>query len=194
MSPMFIVIEALDGVGKTTAVHAVAARLGGVATNTPGDALRSVSDAVLDGLGENQESRCLYYAASVVARGEEARRMVDQGVPVVMDRYWLSTISYARARGVTASLGDVEAIVPPPDLTVLLVLDEAERRRRLECRGFTVADRETLDGRFREVVLATMQSQAVRRELRPGVVLDVSGLSPDEVVGAIVEVLEGVVA
>lgn len=61
--------------------------LGGVTMNTPGDALRAVSGQILDGLGPNQEARCLFYAGSVIARGREARELVEAGHVVVMDRY-----------------------------------------------------------------------------------------------------------
>lgn len=187
---MFIVLEALDGVGKTTAARSLAAELGGVAMNTPGDELREVSGAVLSGLGEHQEARCLFYAASVLARGAAARRAVGAGIPVVMDRYWLSTISYARARGVTAPCEDVESLVVAPDLTVLLVLDESERRRRLTGRGLTTADRETLDAGFRERVLAEMLSSDRRLTLRPTLIVDVTGLDPDGAVALLAAEIE----
>lgn len=176
MKPVFIVLEALDGVGKTTLAKGLAARLGGVALNTPGDALREVSGQILDGLGPNQEARCLFYAGSVIARGREARELVEAGHSVVMDRYWLSTISYARARGVKADLDQVEALVPAPDVTVLLTLDEDERQRRMRARGLTAADRETLDAEFRGRVVSAMNSSERLSVLKPSLVVDVSGL------------------
>ena len=178
MKPAFIVLEALDGVGKTTLAEGLAARLGGITMNTPGDALRGVSSEILDGLGPNQEARCLFYASSVLARGREARDLVEAGGIVVMDRYWLSTVSYARARGVEADLDQVESLVPAPDITILLTLDEGERQRRMRERGFTEADRETLDARFRDQVLAEMHWQNRRCALRPSVVVDLTGLRP----------------
>jgi dTMP kinase len=186
MRPVFIALEALDGGGKTTLARSLAARIGGVAMNTPGDGLREVSGAILKGLGPHQGARCLFYAASVLARGAEARRMVDGGASVVMDRYWLSTISYARARGVTEDFGGVEALVPAPDLTVLLVVDEAERHTRLQARGLTAADRETLDTVFRDRVLGEMVSEDRRPEIRPGLELDVTGLGPADALEAVV--------
>ena len=191
MRPVFIALEALDGVGKTTLARSLAARIGGVAMNTPGDGLREVSGAVLQGLGPHQDARCLFYAATVLARGAEARRTVDDGASVVMDRYWLSTISYARARGVTESFGEVEALVPAPDLTVLLVVDEAERSARLQARGLTAADRETLDSAFRDRVLGEMVSRDRRPELRPGLELDVTGLGPADALEAVEERVAG---
>lgn len=188
MKPMFVVLEALDGVGKTTLARSLAVALGGVAMNTPGDGLRGVSDAVLAGLGPHQEARCLFYAGSVLARGREASETVTRGQSVVMDRYWLSTIAYARARGVLADLSQVEALVPVPHLTVLLTLDEQERQRRLVGRGFTAADRETLDPRFRDQVLAEMQRSGRVAGLRP-VVVDLTGAEPADCVSRVLDLL-----
>lgn len=167
MPPLFIVLEALDGVGKTTLARDLAARIDGVYMDTPGPLLRELSPSVLGALGPNQLARCLFYAASVLVAGESAKRIVQRGKSVVMDRYWLSTLSYARARGVTEDLAAIEAAIPRPDATVQLILDEGERQRRLRERGLTEADRETLQEPFRAAVLAEM-----------GVCPRVSGLGP----------------
>lgn len=182
MKAPFIAIEALDGIGKTTLTRRLAASLGGLALDTPGEALRPVRAGVLDGLGPHQTARCLFYAATVLSVGDEARRITDAGTPVVVDRYWLSTRAYARARGVMARLDDIEALVTRPDATVLLTIDEAERQRRLRSRGTTEADRETLDPRFRQVVLDDMRLPGA---LRPTHEIDVTGLDPDAVVVAV---------
>lgn len=164
---MFIAIEGLDAVGKTTVAQALAGHLGTEAMNTPGPELRLLSDRILAALGDDQVARCLFYAASVLAQGRRARAIADQGGMVVMDRYWLSTISYARARGVAVDLSAVEMVVPVPDATLLLTLDEGERVRRLGSRGATAADVETLDEAFRETVMREMRSDARRQGLRP---------------------------
>ena len=188
MKPLFIVVEALDAVGKTTLVQNLAERLDAVAMNTPGPGLRAVSDAVLLGLGAHQEARCLFYAASVLARGAEARSLVDRGRSVVMDRYWLSTIAYARARGVTHRFAEVEALVPVPDVTVVLTLDEDERVRRMTGRGNTTeADRETLDSEFQRTVNKVMMSADRLEGLRPTLRVDVSGCDPEEAVHAVLQ-------
>ena len=179
MRAVFIVIEALDGVGKTTLCQSLAAALNGVFMNTPGALLRPISSAVLSGLGDNPVAHCLYYASSVISRGTEAQALVAAGKSVVMDRYWLSTLSYARARGVSSDLSAVEGLIPIPDLTVLLTLDEEERQHRLELRGHTAADRETLSPCFRHTVLHEMRSAQRRPELQPTIELDVSGLSKE---------------
>ena len=126
---MFVAIEGLDGVGKTTLVNALAEHYEGEAANTPGPVLRGLTDQILDALGNDQTARCLFYAASVFSEGKRARQAADGGRVVIMDRYWLSTIAYARARGVTLDLSSLEAVVPVPDVTVLLTLEETERLR-----------------------------------------------------------------
>jgi hypothetical protein len=90
-----------------------------------------------------------------------------------MDRYWLSTVTYARARGCEGELSEVAAWVPVPDLTIWLTLDEAERRRRLTHRGMTPEDRETLVPEFAASVLAAACGQHGR--LGVDVFVDLTG-------------------
>jgi len=182
MRGQFVVVEALDGVGKTTLVRNVAERLGWLAMDTPGPAIRPIREQVLAGLGDHQEARCLFYAATVLAQGRRATALAAEGQSVIMDRYWLSTIAYARARGVRAALDSIAAEVPLPTATVLLTLDEKVRRRRLVARGMTAADVETLDVDFAETVMEAMQDST---HLGPTFILDVTGLTPPETASAL---------
>lgn len=190
-APLFVALEALDGVGKTTLAHDLAERLGGVAMDTPGTELRACSPAVLAALGPHQAARCLFYGASVLVAGQRARELVDHGTSVVMDRYWLSTIAYARARAVELDLAGIERAIPPPDVTVLVTLDEGERQRRLGERGCTEADRETLAEAFRARVLSEMTSPERHAPLRPALVVDVTGADRAEAVDRLVRSLVG---
>lgn len=187
---MFVAIEGLDAVGKTTLVKSLAKHHAVQAANTPGPSSRLRPNEILAALGDNRIARALFYFASVFSEGQRARDAADSGQTVFMDRYWLSTISYARARGVTLDLSSVEAMVPVPDLTVLLALDERERVQRLKQRGVTDADRETLDPAFRETVLQEMRSRERRANLRP-VEMDVTGAALREVLKKVSKVIEG---
>jgi hypothetical protein len=93
----------------------------------------------------------------------EADTLRDAGHDVVFDRYWCTTRAYARAAGSPLDLEEVEALLPPADLTILVDLPESERRERLEARGASALTR-PVAGR--------------------GCVLDVSGLDPTEAVRA----------
>lgn len=190
-APLFVALEALDGVGKTTLARDLADRLGGVAMDTPGTELRACSPAVLAALGPHQVARCLFYAASVLVAGRRARDLVDGGTSVVMDRYWLSTISYARARGVELDLTAIEVAVPRPDYTVLVTLDEDERQQRLRGRGCTEADRETLAAEFRARVLREMTSDERAAPLRPALIVDLTGADRVAAVDRVVHALVG---
>jgi dTMP kinase len=143
---------------------------------------------VLAALENNQTACCLFYAASVLAAGRQARALADAGRPVFMDRYWLSTVAYARARGVSVDLSAVESVVPVPDLTVLVALDEDERRRRLTARRVTEEDLETFDDCFRETVLREMRSEDRRADLRP-VKVDLTGADRAEALRRILAVI-----
>ena len=177
---MFIAFDGLDGVGKTTLVQELAQHYGGIALDTPGTELRPVVDNVLTALGNHQTARCLFYAGSALAAGHKARQLAEGGQTVFMDRYWLSTIAYARARGVTVNLSDLEAIVPAPDLTILLTLDETERRRRINNRAYDSYDAETFSDEFRSCVLREMRNTNRRPDLRP-VEVDVTGMQSHSV-------------
>ena len=175
----FIVIDALDGVGKTTLVRDLAAAMDGVALATPGAALQPARAQVLFALGEDQVARCMFYASSVIAQGNVARALAEEERIVVVDRYWPSTIAYARARGVTADLSGVEALIPAPDVHIVLTLDESERTRRLHARGNpTSADRETLAPAFRDTVLRELRARAT-------IVVDTTGATPPEAVARV---------
>ena len=57
-----------------------------------------------------------------------------------------------------------------PDLTILLQLDEVERQHRLQTRGATLEDMETLEPKFRKHVLEELQARA-------DLIVDISGLA-----------------
>lgn len=185
--PRFVVVEALDGVGKTTLVAGLARAWGGVRSGTPGAQLQDLRGPVVEALEGHPLAPCLFYAASVVAQGRRAREAADRGKTVIVDRYWLSTSCYARARGVRADLDGIAAAVPSPDATVWLTLEESERRRRLADRGMSAADRETLDPVFRERVLH--ESRRARGPLALTAWVDVTGLNPVQVVRAVADAL-----
>ncbi|MCY1204928.1 Thymidylate kinase [compost metagenome] len=166
----FVAIEGLDGVGKSTLVKQLAGLFSGHAMSTPGPALRGSRQAVLEAFAQDELAKALFYAASVSSEGRQARSLAALGKWVFMDRYWASTLAYAKARGVTADLDALSESLIQPDMTILLLLDEQERQRRLHIRGATVEDMETLDPYFRKRVLDELQARA-------NLVIDISGLT-----------------
>lgn len=167
----FIVLEGLDGVGKSTLARGLAARLQARVMSTPGESFKSIRNQAMEAFGEDQLARALFYAATVSSEGRKARVIVNKGYTVVMDRYWASTIAYASAREVTADLAALECSLITPDITVLILLDETTRQERLHQRGTTSEDLETISEPFKQAVLAEL-------EKRSNIRVDVSGLNP----------------
>lgn len=165
----FIVLEGLDGVGKSTLARALAEQPGWRYMTTPGAEFNEFRSLIAGAAEGDQLGRALFYATTVSFQGQKALSDVKKGFSVVMDRYWPSTLAYAKARGVKV---DLESLTPgfvEPDLVVLITLDEAERRCRLQKRGMTAEDVETLCHVF---------SQSVMNELEPrcDLHIDVTGL------------------
>lgn len=156
----FVAIEGLDGVGKSTVLNKLAERFSGHAMSTPGAALRSNRPAILEAFAHDELAKALFYTASVSSEGRHARSLVERGEWVFMDRYWASTLAYAKARGISADLELLGQSLIKPDITILLLLDEPDRQQRLLARGATAEDMETLDPVFRECVIDELMAHA----------------------------------
>jgi dTMP kinase len=142
--PTFIVFEGLDGSGKSTCAARLAALTDSTLLTTPCARVRRFRDELLDCLGPNQESRQLFYLATVFAASESVRALLAEGKSVVLDRYFLSTQSYAAFRGSRLGVDELASGLAPADVTIYLDAPLEARRARLERRATTAADLETL--------------------------------------------------
>jgi dTMP kinase len=141
----FIVLEGLDGTGKSTQLARLTKRLaaGGrevVATRepydcAPGRKLRELARRHVPVAAEEE------LALFVEQRRIHVRELVAparaRGAIVVSDRYFLSTVAYQGARGLDPAklLAESEAEFPLPDLALLLVLPPAAGLARVASRG-----------------------------------------------------------
>lgn len=153
---LFIVLEGGDGVGKTTQVELVAARLRAagrevVTTKEPGDTpagqviRRLLLDPATGDLAPRTEA-LLYAADKAQHLAEVVRPAMRRGAVVVCDRYIDSMLAYQGA-GRVLDMAEVGAIAAwategmRPDLTILLDLDPAravgqkDDKDRLEAAG-----------------------------------------------------------
>jgi thymidylate kinase len=138
-----IVLEGLDGVGKSTLSRRLAETLGAALESTPGRAIRGAREAFEAELAPCRVARSLAYGATVIAAGARVEAALRSGQDVVMDRYWLSTLVHAPAQARPA-LDAMAAFVRPADHTLYLRLSPQLRAARLFSRGATDEDRRTL--------------------------------------------------
>jgi dTMP kinase len=178
MRGRFIVIEGLDGVGKSTLVQGVTEALGAVAMDTPGADLSDVRHHVDRFVEGDPEASQLFYAMAVKVMGQRAQRATLRGQTVVMDRYWLTTAAYAEVYGSSLALAEVARRVPCPDLTLYLTLEDAERRRRLQVRGMRPHDERTLEPGVRSSLDRAYRRLLGTPQAGDGRILDLTGLDP----------------
>lgn len=139
---MFIVVEGLDGVGKSTFVKALSKAIGADELRTPSDKFKEVRETLEDAYKGSFLARQLFYASSVVDISDEVRKLLVGGNSVVVDRYWLSTQVYHdwKCEGDNFDLEDVCTHLLVPDWTIYLELPLEERERRLTLRGMNTAE------------------------------------------------------
>lgn len=178
-----IVIEGLDGVGKSTVGEKLAERLDyAYFDSVPQPYRRHLAE--FQQAVDSDSFFLLMLSMLKHLSGEIARRR-DAGQGVVLTRYYHTTLCYHRARHRAAGTDSDVAVQPDalrleaPSHGFFLHADEAERVRRLQGRGaLSVDDRATLDAPFRAALL----NEYAAHDLA---VVDVTHISPDEAVAVI---------
>jgi dTMP kinase len=140
-----IVLEGLDGTGKSTQLPRLARRLAApgrevVTTRepydcAPGRKIRELAQRHVPVAAE--EELALFVAQRRLHVRERIAPALARGAIVLSDRYFLSTVAYQGARGLDPLrlLAESEAEFPLPDLVLLLVLPPADGLARVAARG-----------------------------------------------------------
>jgi dTMP kinase len=139
---MFIVIEGLDGVGKSTITKALAVAINATVLTTPGVKFNGIRQQLDSIYYESNQARQLFYMSTVVNASEHARSLVAKGEHVIVDRYWLSTQVYHHWKSGNDhfALPEVADSLEVPDLTLYLELPLAQRKQRLGNRAQNTAE------------------------------------------------------
>lgn len=173
-----IVVEGVDGCGKSTCVKGLADKLTGVSYQMPpeeyGD-IRSYINA------NDRTAKLLFYMSANINGGNIVRALLNTH-NVVCDRYYLSTICYHEVEGADFSLINTHAFIlkmPRPDLLMCLTAEPSTIVKRIIGRGGK--------GELRKVtpqlkkLLAISDKMAVMTKLLGGVAIATDGKTPEEI-------------
>lgn len=156
---MFIVVEGLDGVGKSTVAKSLSYALGAVHLSTPSNEFDELREPLERAYFECDHARQLFYASTVVGVAEKVRGLLSNEEKVVVDRYWLSTQVYHnwKCNAEHFELPEVAEHLLVPDMTLYLELPLEERKNRILSRDssnkedaltLTNIDNESLSGLY----------------------------------------------
>ncbi|WP_456367110.1 dTMP kinase [Thermococcus sp.] len=148
---MFIVLEGIDGAGKSTQAKLLAAWFENqgydvVLTKEPTDTafgrlirrlvLTGGREGIIDGAKISHEAEALLFAADRAEHVDKLiRPSIEAGKVVISDRYFYSSLAYQWARGLDLEwLIDLNRFAIRPDLVLLLDLPAKESIKRLRSR------------------------------------------------------------
>lgn len=142
MKPMFIVLEGIDGTGKTTACAKIKEFLESKGQKVKITAEPSDSDIgryVRNTDGLTPEVEALLFVADRGVHTEKIRKDILKGYSVVCDRYYLSTLAYQSAAGMDMKwLKQINSkVILEPDITIVLDVDPEISLGRVGKRGET---------------------------------------------------------
>ncbi|NJF25395.1 dTMP kinase [Thermococcus sp. Bubb.Bath] len=149
---MFIVMEGIDGAGKSTQAKMLADWFESrgyevVLTKEPTDTafgklirrlvLTGGKEGIIDGARISHEAEALLFAAD---RAEHVKKLIGpslrDGKVVISDRYFYSSLAYQWARGLDLEwLVDLNRFAIRPDLVILLDLPVKESMKRINGRS-----------------------------------------------------------
>ncbi len=142
-----IVIEGIDGVGKTTLTR-------GICTELQNRGIKAVLYEDIENKTEgfntikkyvkehvSVEASFYFYLASAIHKSNEIEQLLKDNW-VICDRYVFSTYAFHVAQGLSLeSLPDLKNLsIRMPDQLILLVLDEGERNKRISERAHNDID------------------------------------------------------
>ena len=142
---LFIVLEGIDGSGKTTLARSLKSQLESVrgwkvqltAEPTKGPVGSLLRQETID----SPRAEAMLFIADRACHTDEMRALVEKGTTVICDRYYASTLAYQSA----STSGPVldyrlleemnDAVTMEPDITILLDIDPEVSGGRVDSRG-----------------------------------------------------------
>lgn len=174
--PVFVVIEGIDGVGKTTCAKSIADKMNAFLYKTPSGIFEKTRKEI-EKLKDNQV-RLAFYLASVIYASNKINKLVPHQV-VICDRYIYSTIAYHKALGVDLSYINFKKLpILFPDFCFYLYATEKERRQRMAHREQSIASASDAALEENEILQQKIHQEFIKLPIIP---VNTSKLSVDEV-------------
>lgn len=144
--PIFITVDGIDGVGKTTACKLLAERIGAVYYKTPGEPFASLRHHVDQNI--DPWTRYFFYRAAVQNDSRQIKTLLDEGKSVICDRYITTTqVSHALLDPALRELFEARNIVTP-DHSFILTASPATCRQRIMARSGGIDLTDELESNF----------------------------------------------
>mmetsp|Transcript_25801 Transcript_25801/g.43049 ORF Transcript_25801/g.43049 Transcript_25801/m.43049 type:complete len:331 (+) Transcript_25801:40-1032(+) len=139
--PISVVLEGLDGVGKSTVAKQLAEKLQAKLMVTPPPIMQSAREWFVNKQQDPAMRKAYYMVGNFIAGAEMKAEVEDRKTNVVLDRYYTSTLAYIKGKAISEALppaGDTSLDWPSelykPTYVFVLVLPEAARLRRRQSR------------------------------------------------------------
>jgi dTMP kinase len=182
---LILVLEGIDGAGKGEACQRLPLLLGAALYKSPPEHMREEQNRV-NAFATDDE----HYAYFIEVIREASREILALAKvqDVVVDRYWMTTVVYHRAMGISAGLEDMGDIVMP-DATVYLTVSPEVQAVRLSARGMSPGDRRMIG---KEHLIRRFYEEAISEQ--PGVVtINTDTITPAQVANLIIRSIPFVV-
>lgn len=181
---MFIVLEGIDCTGKSTVCRLLARHMDATDYATPPREIAERRE-LIDRDATPEDHYAFYVHGNMLASAEIESYLLE-GKRVICDRYWLTTLVYHRAMGMSVSANDF-CRLRQPDLTVLLTVSPSIQAQRFIERGMSAGDRRMLNS---QAELATLYQEALGEIRGNTLVIDTDTRNPSDVVHVIHKYLQ----